>query len=414
MPFVGASQKIVDLTNLYINIILSLVLLPFFSYLGLVAAAAFWGSRQRRKSMAPAPRFLFLIPAHDEEGNVAATVKSCREVSYDPALYRVIVIADNCTDGTTTVARAAGAETIERADPLRRSKGHALEYFFAQQSGVTDEVDAVVVLDADTVVDPGILAAFAGALAEGKDWIQCYYTVRNPDASWRTRMITYAFSLFNGVWLLGQDRIGLSVGLKGNGMCFSTRGLARFPWGAYGLTEDLEFSWKLRIAGERIHFLPETRVYGSMLSQGGAAAAAQRLRWEAGRKAQRGLFLEPLLRSHQIGAWPKLLYLIDLFFPPLVTLLLGLLVILSLDLMAVLNPSWLGTSSWLITIHSLMAVVLTCYGLSPLWALGLPVRYLASLVVLPYYAVWKWRNTVGRNPKSWVRTLREPAPSRIS
>jgi cellulose synthase/poly-beta-1,6-N-acetylglucosamine synthase-like glycosyltransferase len=399
---------------LYINIILSLLLLPFFSYLGLIAVAALWGQRQKSAMPAPAMRFLFVIPAHDEEENIAATVESCRGVFYDPALYRVIVIADNCRDGTAAAARAAGAETIERADPLRRSKGYALEYFFAQRPGLTDEADAIIVIDADTIVDPGILTAFAVGLAEGKHWIQCYYTVRNPNASWRTRMITYAFSLFNGVWLMGQDRIGLAVSLKGNGMCFSTQGLARFPWRAYGLTEDLEFSWMLRIAGERIHFLPETRVYGDMLTQGGPGAAAQRLRWEAGRKAQRGLFLRPLLRSHQIGAWTKFLYLVDLVFPPLVTLLLGLLVVLSLDLVAVLDPRLLGTSPWLVAVHGLLAAVLACYALSPPLALGLPIGYLASLLVLPYYAVWKLWTTIGRSPTAWVRTPREPVPSRVS
>jgi cellulose synthase/poly-beta-1,6-N-acetylglucosamine synthase-like glycosyltransferase len=387
-----------------------LALLPFFAYLGLIAMAALWGRRRKRVTPTRAARFLFVIPAHDEEGNITATVNSCRSVFYDPALYRVIVIADNCTDGTAAAARAAGAEIIERTDSSRRSKGHALEFFFAQCSGAVDEANAVIVIDADTVVDPGILTAFATALAEGKDWVQCYYTVRNPDASWRTRMMTYAFSLFNGVWLLGQDRIGLAIGLKGNGMCFSTRGLARFPWQAYGLTEDLEFSWTLRIAGESVHFLPEARVYGSMLSQGGPSAAAQRLRWEAGRKAQRRMFLWPLLRSRRIKALTKLLYLVDLFFPPLVTLLLGLLIVLSLDLAAVLDSRLLHTSPWLLTIHGLMGAVLASYALCPLWTLDLPVRYIASLLVLPYYAVWKLHATVGRSPSAWVRTSREPMP----
>ena len=394
----------------YINIILSLVLLPFFAYITLIVVAALWG--WRREEMVPSrmARFLFVIPAHDEEANIASTIGSCRGVSYDPALYRVVVIADNCTDATADLARVAGAEVIERTDPLRRSKGHALEYFFEQRPGLADATDAVVVIDADTIVDPGILTAFTAALGEGKDWVQCYYTVRNPDASWRTRMMTYAFSLFNGVWLLGQNRLGLAVGLKGNGMCFSTRGLARFPWRAYGLTEDLEFSWMLRIAGERTHFLPETRVCGTMLSRGGSAATAQRLRWEAGRKAQRGLFLGPLLRSRQIGPLMKLMYLIDLVFPPLVSLLLGLLVVVSLDLGAVLDPRFLASSPWLLApIHGLMAVVLACYALSPLFALDLPVRYLASLVALPYYAVWKLLASRGK-PTAWVRTPREPVP----
>ena len=368
------------------------------------------GPAAARDGAVPPVRFLFVIPAHDEEANIASTIESCRGVSYDPALYRVIVIADNCTDATAGLARAAGAEVIERTDPLRRSKGHALEYFFEQRPGLAGATDAVVLIDADTIVDPAILTAFAAALGEGKDWVQCYYTVRNPDASWRTRMMTYAFSLFNGVWLLGQDRMGLAVGLKGNGMCFSTRGLARFPWQAYGLTEDLEFSWMLRIAGERTHFLPGTRVCGAMPSRGGSAATAQRLRWEAGRKAQRGLFLGPLLRSRQIGPLTKLMYLIDLIFPPLVSLLLGLLVVVSLDLGALLDPRFFASSPWLLpAVHGLMAVVLACYALSPLFALDLPVRYLASLVALPYYAVWKLLTIRGK-PTAWVRTPREPVP----
>jgi cellulose synthase/poly-beta-1,6-N-acetylglucosamine synthase-like glycosyltransferase len=398
--------------SLYINTILSLVLLPFFAYLGLVAVAALSGRRREDIMPSRATRFLFVIPAHDEETNIVSTIESCRGVSYDPALYRINVIADNCTDATAGLARAAGVEVIERTDPLRRSKGHALEYFFEQRPGLADATDAVVVIDADTVVEPGILTAFATALAEGKDWVQCYYTVRNPDASWRTRMMTYAFSLFNGVWPLGQDRLGLAVGLKGNGMCFSTRALVRFPWRAYGLTEDLEFSWMLRIAGERTHFLNETRVRGTMLSRGGSAANAQRLRWEAGRRAQRSLFLGPLLRSRQIGPLTKLMYLIDLLFPPLVSLLLGLLVAVSLDLGAVVDSRLLTSPPWLLAVHGLMAVVLACYALSPLFALGLPVRYLASLTALPYYAVWKLLAIRGK-PTAWVRTPREPLPGDI-
>ena len=97
--------------------------------------------------------------------------------------------------------------------------------------------------------------------------------------------MSLAFSLCNGVLPWGQERLGLSVGLKGNGMCFSRRGLTRFPWKAYGLVEDAEFSLMLRLAGERVHFLPEARVFGEMVSGGGPAAASQRSRWEAGRRA---------------------------------------------------------------------------------------------------------------------------------
>jgi hypothetical protein len=68
---------------------------------------------------------------------------------------------------------------------------------------------------------------------------------------------------------------------------------------------------------------------------------------------------------------------------------------------------------WFLLAHALMAGILMCYALSPLVALQLPARYLATLIVLPYYVVWKLL-TRGRNPTMWVRTPREPVPTDAS
>src|SRR4029077_17131138 len=129
-------------------------------------------------------------------------------------------------------------------------------------------------------IDPDLLRSFDRAVRQGNDWIQAYYTVANPDESWRTRLNTYAFSLFNGVIPLGQNALGSSAGFRGNGMCFSSRGLRRRPWRSYGLVEDMEYSWTLRVSGEKIRFVREALVYGAMLPSGGQAAADQRRRWE--------------------------------------------------------------------------------------------------------------------------------------
>ena len=387
------------------------LLAPFFIFLGLVEAAALSGRRPGRAPTAGGrSRFLIVIPAHDEKGVIASTVRSCRELEYPPGLVSIWVIADNCTDATAREAREAGASVVERHDPDLRSKGHALEYFFTHvPEGRPDSgYDAAVLNDADTWVDPKLLSAFDAGLAEGKDWIQGYYTVRNPDASWRTRMMTYAFSLANGVWMLGLERLGLGVGLKGNGMCFSGRGLRRFPWRAYGLVEDMEFALMLRARGERVRFLPEARVLGEMVSRGGPGAASQRRRWEAGRRALRGKFAGTLARSGAIGAYHKLMYLLDLFFPPLVTLALGLAAASTIALVgaAVAGPD--AVVAGLLAVQAAMAGLLVLYAMSPTIVMDLPVRYLASLLALPYYAAWKLAVAAGRKPKGWVRTPREP------
>ena len=389
-------------------------LAPFFALLAMITIACYLRRSGRSKARSEAPvgraRFLIVIPAHDEEGAIGATVQSCRAIDYDPDLFSIHVIADNCSDATAREAREAGASVVERFDLELRSKGHALEYFFTRiPEGRPDSgYDAAVLIDADTVVDPGLLNVFDRALGEGKDWVQGYYTVRNPDVSWRTRMMTYAFSLANGVWMLGLERLGLSVGLKGNGMCFSSRGLRRIPWQAHGLVEDMEFALMLRVRGERVRFEPEARVFGEMVSRGGSGASSQRQRWEAGRRSLRSKFAGPLARSTTLGPFRKMLLLIDLYFPPLVTLALGLLLAASVHGLAALDHRFASISGHLLPIHAVMLSSLVVYALCPVLVLRLPVRYLTSLLALPYYMVWKVLIALKRRPEGWVRTPREP------
>src|SRR5437764_12013144 len=72
------------------------------------------------------PPCVALVPAHDEEAGIAATIANVRE-QLSPG-DRILVVADNCTDRTAEAARKAGAEVAERADPDRRGKGFALDH----------------------------------------------------------------------------------------------------------------------------------------------------------------------------------------------------------------------------------------------------------------------------------------------
>jgi 1,2-diacylglycerol 3-beta-glucosyltransferase len=391
--------------------LLTFALLPFFAFLALTTAAALFGRRGAAVGTgAVRPvRFLFVIPAHNEEGNIVATVVSCHAVAYDPAFVRVCVIADNCTDATARVAREAGATVVERHDPVRSSKGYALEYFFQhlEATGQGGSFDAAVVIDADSVVAPDMLEHFARTLAEGADWAQCYDTVSNPETSWRTRLLTYAFSLINGIWPLGEDRLGVSAGLRGNGMLFTARGLQQHPWNVYGLAEDHEFSWTLRVAGARVRFVPEARVYADMVSTS-QAAAPQRRRWEQGRSALRAKFFRPLLASPALPPLHKALLLIELLFPPMMRLLALLALALTVHLPRWLDPAATAMSRRLLPIHLTLLMILAAYAVAPCLALGVPWKYLLDLRFVPYYAVWKLICTARSRTTAWVRTAREP------
>src|SRR5580700_7460797 len=93
----------------------------------------------------PRPSCAVLVPAHDEEAGLSATLGSVWP-QLEPG-DRLLVIADNCTDRTATVAAAASAEVLERHDPNRRGKGYALAAGVdALRAG---PADVVVVVDAD-------------------------------------------------------------------------------------------------------------------------------------------------------------------------------------------------------------------------------------------------------------------------
>jgi len=119
---------------IFIDLIITFFLIPFYLYLALICGAAFLRSQPLNSKVDRVNRFVFLIPAHDEQDIIQATVKSCLKVEYESYLFKVFVIADNCSDDTALVARSAGAEVFERSDDARRSKGHAIECFFSVSS----------------------------------------------------------------------------------------------------------------------------------------------------------------------------------------------------------------------------------------------------------------------------------------
>jgi hypothetical protein len=255
-----------------------------------------------------------------------------------------------------------------------------------------------------------LLRAFDRRLQLGDDWVQAYYTVSNADESWRTRLMTYAFSLFNGVMPLGKTQLGMSGSFKGNGMCFSVRGMKRVPWRSHGLVEDMEYSWAVRIAGERIVFEPDVSVHGAMLAKWGPAAASQRSRWEFGRKEMQRMFLGSLLRSNRLHLWEKLVYSCELTIPSLGALFVIYAAVALGDgffLLGLPQGSHSFVRPFLFACLGLMTTTLAFHAISPFLTMRLPWRYGLSLVCFPVYILWKfWVSFAGR-PDRWVRTARD-------
>lgn len=130
-------------------------------------------------------RCTVLIPAHDEEAVLGRTLTSLAEQTRPPD--RVIVIADNCTDGTVRVAREGGVEVVETVGNTRHKAG-ALNQVLSRLVRDVDIADVILVMDADSTLAPVFLEEAIRVLRE------------NP----RVMAVGGLFSGEDGEGLLGQ------------------------------------------------------------------------------------------------------------------------------------------------------------------------------------------------------------------
>jgi cellulose synthase/poly-beta-1,6-N-acetylglucosamine synthase-like glycosyltransferase len=378
--------------------LLALAAAPAVAASGYLAVLAL-SSKRRAAAKGSSLRIVCLVPAHDEAAVIGRTLRSLRSVSYPEDRRRILVVADNCTDETAERARDAGAEVLVRHDPVRRGKGYALEHGFRQ---ILEEgwADAVVVVDADTEVNEAFLTVLAGELGRGAEAVQAGSGVLNPNDSWRTQLMALALTLFNGVRSLGRERLGLSCGLRGNGMCLTTALLRRVPYRAFSVVEDLEYGLALGRAGIRVHYAHEARVSSAMVSSS-EAAAGQRLRWEKGRAELARSSRWPLLREAIRRRDPVLFDLaVDLFVPPLSRLVLWL----AAGTGASLAMAVAGGGTLALTVWASGVLLLTGYVARGFWLSGVGS---AALLAAPRFVLWKLSLRAKPPPADWVRTARE-------
>jgi len=365
----------------------------------------------------PRTRFQVIVPAHDESAGIAQTVASLLSVDYPRELFEVVVVADNCKDDTAARAKAAGARVLERFDDVRKGKGYALAHAF-EATLAEGKTDAVVVVDADTVVSSNLLSAFDARLQTGANAVQADYAVRNPDEGWRTRLMAIAFGMFHVIRSSGRESLGLSCGLRGNGMCFTTDLLGQVPHDAFSVVEDLEYGIRLGEHGHRVHYAGEAHVYGEMVSSE-KASRSQRTRWEGGRREMAKQHAVPLLRRAIRERNPVLADLaIDVLVPPLSVLVAATAVGAAASFALAVATRRPNLALFLFGTSGVLLVTYAARG----WKVsGTGVRGLASLGCAPFYMAWKSSLRFRQKPKGssaprgpsthsapqeWIRTTR--------
>lgn len=372
-----------------------------------VVAACLPGKTQPRHKAAASGRLAILVPAHNESTNMIPTLRSIHAQGL--AGLRVLVVADNCSDDTAQVAKAEGAEVIERSDPTQRGKGYALDYGI-QHLKKTAPPDMVVILDADCIPKPGAIARMAELATQTQRPVQALYLMKSPgQQSVKSRIAEFAWQVKNHVRARGLHWFGLPCQLTGSGMAFPWHALQKVPLATGEIVEDMKLGIALAARGYAPVFC-EQAVVNSTFPANDEGVRSQRTRWEHGHLAIIRNEALPNLGRALLNRDLNLFFMaLDLCIPPL-----ALLVMLNMAwlMLAGVYWAWLD-SAWALAI-SATGVLITAAAVTLAWyKFGRSVVSGGDLLRVPVYMLSKLSVYAGflfRRQTTWVRSKRDNEP----
>jgi cellulose synthase/poly-beta-1,6-N-acetylglucosamine synthase-like glycosyltransferase len=356
-------------------------------------------------------RIAVLVPAHNESSGLLATLEDIQ--AQLKAGDRLLVVADNCTDDTATVAAAAGAEVTERHEQTKIGKGYALAWGIRYLSA--DPPQIVIMIDADCRVASETLDRLAGACMATNQPVQSLYLMTAPDHSPIEQQIAiFAFRVKNWVRPLGLRALNLPCQLMGTGMAVPWKIISSADLATGAVVEDLKLGLELAQMGHPPLFCPSAHV-DSQFPSSVKGVQSQRKRWEQGHIGVVITILPKLAFESLAKRNLALMALtLDAAVPPLT--LLGMLIV------AMVVLSTLGV----LVGHATVALAISAASLAVYfttiflcwWKFGRDILPLGSIGSMARYVVGKlslYRQILSsRSSPQWIRTARNKIEGDVS
>lgn len=199
------------------------------------------------------PLYSVIIPAYQAEGTIGPCVRALNEQGVPRDRYEIIVVDDGSTDRTAAVARQAGADrvlTIPHGGPSA-----------ARNAGVeVARGEIVLFTDADCEPWPDwierMTAPFADPAVMG---VKGIYRTRQRGLIARLVQLEYEFRYARMAGLSSIDFIDTYAAAYRRDLFLRYGGFATdIPIPS---VEDIDFSFRLAQAGQRLVFVPDARVW---------------------------------------------------------------------------------------------------------------------------------------------------------
>jgi cellulose synthase/poly-beta-1,6-N-acetylglucosamine synthase-like glycosyltransferase len=286
------------------------------------------------------PGVTVIVPAYNEAASIGDTIESLLAQTMPAA--EIIVIDDCSSDDTAAVAASYGV-TVVRPPKNTGSKAGAQNHALAQV-----RTEFTLAVDADTIVAPDAIEKLHGAMQGSDLAAACGFVVpRYVRTVWeRGRYIEYllAFSFYKPI----QDHYGKPLISSGCFSIYRTDVLkAHGGWQTRTMAEDMDLTWTMYRAGQKVKFVPEAVCY-PIEPHNLSFMRKQLRRWSHGfmqnvRLHWRGLMPIPFLRSViSVALWEStvasIIYLLVLPLSAIVLRQPLILLVYVLDAPALIAP----------------------------------------------------------------------------
>lgn len=266
-------------------------------------------------------KFAVLIPGYKEDSVIVGVAEEATHQDYPKELFEVIVIADSFKKETLESLKKLPIRVVEVVFEVSK-KSKALNKCMEI---IGDDYDAVMILDADNVMETDVLRKMNDALNQGYLAIQGHRTAKNTNTEFAI-LDALSEEINNNIFREGHRVLGLSSALIGSGMAFNYALYKEVMKSVDSVGEDKEVEMKLLKKGLTIEYLKNAYIYDEKTSKS-EVFVNQRRRWLAAQLMHfRDYFFNAFLDLFRKGNFNYFDKALQMIQPPRI-MLLGLLFI---------------------------------------------------------------------------------------
>ena len=278
------------------------------AYVWMIGAIIFYIRYERGKPdvygplpvLARTPSVAIVIPCHNEGDNVRDTIAFAARQNYPD--FEIIAINDASRDDTLAVLTELAARTPRmRVINLATNQGKAMGL---RTAAMLSDAEIIIGIDGDSLLSP-----------EATTWMVRHFVADesvgavtgNPRVRNRTTLLgriqVGEFSAIVGMIKRAQQAYGRIFTVSGVIAAFRRTALAQVDyWSTDMVTEDIDISWKLQLAGWRVRFEPNALCW-VLMPESVKGLWRQRARWAQGGAEAMLRYTPKILRWQSRRLW---------------------------------------------------------------------------------------------------------------